>query len=654
MMRTNDSLVSEFFQASKAISLESNCALEIQKIFSQITRYHSLENPQEALLKRYYETFSVGYVDELVGENRWLHNFLECFSLDGLPDHRSFCYGYSTSSSDHRAYGICIPAECLNYQRQLLEAWKMTVSSNSSNEELDYVKCSNSWNEKPWYLTLAPMLQIGVNLIILTIMIMGTCLHKSLKNSSNTLAQIAYAFSLKRNINRLVQFPKDSKTTITCLFGLRFLSVVWTVFGHCFAWIQAYFENVEEYRNYMTEGISNLWITNFTLSVDTFFVISATLTAYSWFRNLNKSIFVVTESDITWKSWKYWLLFYRHRLIRLWPAYIITLTDTTYWLSRMHHYRMWPPSDPAIQCHEQGWQNILFLNSIFSNDCMGWTWYIGTEFIFYLLAPIFLLALKSSASFGLSFSLLVIGISNSLNVCVLIRNNYPAIPLNFRESNVFNGTFFEQLNSYYMKPQYRLSPYIVGLLLGYNLAKAHKLNVQKKPSILFQCLGWIVSLLLASWAFFGIYPTMMDMNLPIMNFVYGATHRTAWAVMVAWIIYACHTGIGGYVNRILSWPPFLPLSSLCYSVYLIHLMIIFATFLFSPFPMIFVSKLPIYLFAVFQLIFSYAAGFLISMFAEFPAMNLERIFLKQHLPVKKVACDKGKVYEVLVKQKIQQ
>lgn len=52
--------------------------------------------------------------------------------------------------------------------------------------------------------------------------------------------------------------------------------------------LQAYLKNVEEFKDDMVNNFENQWITNFTLSVDTFFVLSATLTAFTWFKRMNK------------------------------------------------------------------------------------------------------------------------------------------------------------------------------------------------------------------------------------------------------------------------------------------------------------------------------------------------------------------------------
>lgn len=56
-----------------------------------------------------------------------------------------------------------------------------------------------------------------------------------------------------------------------------------------FVWFKAYLDNVQEYKDDMVDHFYNQWITNFTLSVDTFFVLSATLTAFTWFKKIHKS-----------------------------------------------------------------------------------------------------------------------------------------------------------------------------------------------------------------------------------------------------------------------------------------------------------------------------------------------------------------------------
>lgn len=94
---------------------------------------------------------------------------------------------------------------------------------------------------------------------------------------------------------------------------------------------------------------------------------------------------------------------------------------------------------------------------------------------------------------------------------------------------------------------------------------------------------------------YGLAPYVDQSEMPdissTVSIIYGPLHRTAWACVIAWIIFACSRGYGGiswlrdilrlkfaisllcclgFVNRILSWKGFLPLGRLTYCVYLIH------------------------------------------------------------------------------------
>lgn len=66
--------------------------------------------------------------------------------------------------------------------------------------------------------------------------------------------------------------------------------------------------------------------------------------------------------------------------------------------------------------------------------------------------------------------------------------------------------------------------------------------------------------------FAALISRFQDLNWRIYYLFYGALHRTIFALAVAWLLYACHIGYGGFINKFLSWKLFLPLSALCYSV----------------------------------------------------------------------------------------
>ena len=109
-------------------------------------------------------------------------------------------------------------------------------------------------------------------------------------------------------------------------------------------------------------------------------------------------------------------------------------------------------------------------------------------------------------------------------------------------------------------------------------------------------LAWTLSTAAGLAIVYGMTPYVDESKVPeissAVSMTYGTLHRTAWAFVIGWIIFACSRGYGGklnrkpffdiiltpvlicdatgFVNRFLSWKGFLPLGRLTYCVYLIH------------------------------------------------------------------------------------
>ncbi|CAE1236827.1 unnamed protein product [Acanthosepion pharaonis] len=133
-----------------------------------------------------------------------------------------------------------------------------------------------------------------------------------------------------------------------------------------------------------------------------------------------------------------------------------------------------------------------------------------------------------------------------------------------------------------------------GLLVTYGIMKAMKKQNNKHNWVYFYAhrfwrkpkLGGLILLVLLLAHFissgvistvngfgpnmFGTSGTPGDAMSQELSSLYTALARTVWALSVGWVIYACSTGYGGFVNTILSWKAFIPLSRLTYCAYLVH------------------------------------------------------------------------------------
>ena len=141
-------------------------------------------------------------------------------------------------------------------------------------------------------------------------------------------------------------------------------------------------------------------------------------------------------------------------------------------------------------------------------------------------------------------------------------------------------------------------------------------------------IGWCLSTVVALAIVYGLTPYLDEAEVPDIppgvQFTYGPLHRTAWAMVIGWIIVACSRGYGGFVNRLLSWKGFLPLGRLTYCVFLIHydLLNIFYSSnrkqLYYTFFGEFITFLGI-------LVISFALAFVASVAIEASFLNLEKL-----------------------------
>lgn len=122
-----------------------------------------------------------------------------------------------------------------------------------------------------------------------------------------------------------------------------------------------------------------------------------------------------------------------------------------------------------------------------------------------------------------------------------------------------------------------MSPYCMGIFVGYLLYKKPDIKLPKRLTITL----WIVlpplsfTTLLLTYLWNGAYADLNMINpSPLVSSIYVALHRFIWTSLLAWIVFACITGRARFLNNLLSWPMFVPISRLSFSIYLVHLPVI--------------------------------------------------------------------------------
>ncbi|XP_060591484.1 O-acyltransferase like protein-like, partial [Ruditapes philippinarum] len=224
---------------------------------------------------------------------------------------------------------------------------------------------------------------------------------------------------------------------------------------------------------------------------------------------------------------------------------------------------------------------------------------------FYVLSPLMLVPLYYSPLWG-TVSCLCLILVNFISAGVISKQNHLS-------ANLLAANGNEAMADLYIKPWTRIGPYVVGFFTGYLL---HITKCKVKMSQILNVVGWIVATTTAMLVLYGLYsPDGTKILSDDTSAFYNATSRTAWGMCVAWVIFACASGYGGPVNKLLSWRAIIPLSRLTYCAYLVHPLVMYAYYSSKRTLMRWYDFEMIYIFLG-HLCVSYAAAFVISLAFE--------------------------------------
>jgi len=217
-------------------------------------------------------------------------------------------------------------------------------------------------------------------------------------------------------------------------------------------------------------------------------------------------------------------------------------------------------------CQKNWWQNLLYVNNLVDipHMCLGQTWYLACDMQMYAFAPLILFPLYHWPVLGQLLIILFICFFTGINAMITVIYNLG--PNGGDPDGDPNDAYLR-----YMKPWCRAMPYLVGLYMGWVLHKIRGRKIHIPAPLV--AIGWITSALTACLVVYGLYDyTAQGIPQPkTVLIIFPMLDRTAWAVCLAWVVFACVTGYGGVVNSILSWKPFIPLSRLTYCSYLVSI-----------------------------------------------------------------------------------
>ena len=443
------------------------------------------------------------------------------------------------------------------------------------------------------------------------------------------LQDVAKGFSLYKTVPAVFS-TSQPPSAITSINGMRVISMFWVIMCHTYFFMFAMqsFANSFDVMSAFVSRFSSQPILNGFFSVDSFFFLSGLLVAYLTFRQMQRS-----------KGRFPFLPFYIHRILRLTPTYMFVLFF--YWFVTVHlgngpvlNVAVGPSSIANRQCRDYWWTNLFYINNFvpakFGEECMGWTWYLANDMQFYIITPLILIPLYYWLPIGLvTLGLLLLA---SFGVTGFIAGYYQYTANTFWP--LISGVPLphdlpDQSSEIYGKPYCRITPYLVGILLGYIFFKKYAIKVKKGA------LGWGIHLTIWLVAFvlgmvnvYGLHSTWHGHEFSAAeNVMYFMFSRFTWGVTLFLVVYVCHNGYGGFINRFLSLPFWIPLSRLTFNAYLVHEIVMIL--MFSDFrTTIYYTDATFLFYIIGMVVLSYGAASLVTIFVEFPLSNLESAFFK--------------------------
>ncbi|CAH0554818.1 unnamed protein product [Brassicogethes aeneus] len=374
---------------------------------------------------------------------------------------------------------------------------------------------------------------------------------------------ILIAFSLWTN-GRKIFTPTSSSDQLTCINGIKAISISWIVYGHVNLYL-LYFsvDNLKDMVLYSKDK-KNMHIMAASLTVDTFLAVGGLLLVYTIIKASDKGLKLNVPMMIL------------HRYLRLTPA----LAAMLLFQSTLFRYVSSGPNAGAVDdlikpCRTYWWSVLLYVQNWFNvNDiCIGQSWYLSVDMQIFILTPLVLIPLIKWRKLGI---MLLIGLTIA-GIAIPFGVTY-ALDLKSSMAADEQLDSFDYMDYYYEQSYARFGPYVIGMIFGYiiymlkykNLSDG-KLSSSKLMILALWCIS-LCGLFACTYGNAGVF-TGSTTDIISRSF-HNGLNRNAWAFAVCLIISLCALGYGGPVNAFLSLPIFQVLAKISYAIYLTHISVI--------------------------------------------------------------------------------
>ncbi|KAM9338056.1 O-acyltransferase like protein [Symphorus nematophorus] len=346
---------------------------------------------------------------------------------------------------------------------------------------------------------------------------------------------------------------------LSSLNGIRVLSLLWIICGHCALFPGK--SSLDNYKDWRKAAQSNpLYVLALSgpvfLAVDSYLLLGGLLSARTLLGSINRAGGKLSPSLVANYLFK--------RIKRVQPLHLFIMCLYIGVISLIQWGPYWFSFiDTLMDCKTYWWANILLVSNLLplNEACIPWTWYLSLDFQCYATTPLLVCfyRLNRGVFAAVAGGLLLMTTMASAVITALMQ-----LPV-FQPSMLTSENYSLH---YYVKPYTRYGPFLIGILTGiYLTTKKGQLLKQKWQA----ALGWFCCLSLMA-VLVGLAYTLKETPAypSVPHALYQGLHRPLWALAVTWIILACEEGYGGFIKNLLSMGFWLPLSNISFACYLTH------------------------------------------------------------------------------------
>ncbi|XP_075550181.1 nose resistant to fluoxetine protein 6-like [Dermacentor variabilis] len=375
---------------------------------------------------------------------------------------------------------------------------------------------------------------------------------------SGTVLEAVKGFSVVANTRMLLMTAKRSDGdyyALQFLHGLRFLSLVHIVLGHCYETVSDTTASLLNLLIHSDRWLSMIIAAAFN-SVETFFFLSGFFLCLTVAKQKTNGLLIFVMGVLRRLIRICVPLFFIIMCFCILPLFV-TGPDTKMFFKKLYD-----------EVSSDWWRYILHIRNFYEigpQHVLGHTWYLSADFQLFAVSLLTLAMLRRRKT-------LAIGAFALLSLCGYAIGAWALVSSDVLPFMVFPGQTpeitIETVNLYYILPFCHAMSYFSGCITFLVMEDFRYRKITKAV----QVAGWCIA---ASCGLCCVFMKLAWYKSPnptskAGTLVAAFSDRAMWSLFLAWITLTCSSGRGGFVGQFLSWNLFVPLSKLSFGVYLIH------------------------------------------------------------------------------------